>query len=103
MLAFILAGALLAAPKPGIKAAAPKAENGKFPAGDIRTFCNEKGVLTAEKSDIKLNGVVYSFKSQKQRSQRLKSGQVVMVQENGANDELLVEEAGKYRRIVSSR
>lgn len=99
MLAFILAGALLATPKPGINKAA-KANS--FPAGDVREFCKENGVLKVEKSDIREGGIVFSFKENKQRSQMLKSKQVVLVQTNGAQDELLVEEGGKYRRIVSS-
>ena len=100
MLAFILAGALLAAPKPGINKAA---KANAFPAGDIRTFCNENSVLVAEKTDIRAGGIVISLKENKHRSQTLKSKQVVLVQTNGAEDELLVEEGGKYRRIVSSR
>jgi hypothetical protein len=103
MLVFLLAGALLAAPKPVAKAP-KKAQAAKgFPAGDIRSFCNDGGTLAVEKSEVKESGAVYSFKENVQRVQHLKSGRSVMVQQNGDLDELLVDEGGKYRRLVSSR
>ena len=98
--AFVLALSLIASPKSG--GAAPKAKS-PFPPGDIRTFCNEGGAIEAKPAGAGKTFKVLQFPNRKQHIVRLVSGKVLLAQANGELNELLVEENGKYRRIVSGR
>lgn len=92
MVSLILAAALVAAPQ---KAVPPKADP------DLRTFCTQGGVITEKDSKVGTGNTTLSFSNKGNRMIRLSTGHVMMVRNENGDDQLLVEEDGKYRRLVA--
>ncbi len=78
------------------------ADDGAMIPGDTRTFCTgDSTISTSDEPAAKSTGVGFSRATR--RAITLKSGQRVLVQEVGGRDELVVEEDGRYRRVVDGK
>lgn len=68
--------------------------------GDLRPFCTQTGTITKKEGGAGSGNQIVLFRDGKRRLVGLPSGLKLRAHERDGMDELLVEENGKYRRIV---